>query len=102
MNKDTEKTKAIFRKSRNNNVNVFAVFPTLAGDSNPYHTCLSYALMGQHCACSTDVMQWTRPAKPEEYKDLAEELESIGYILQIAKRFSRKDLEARKEQCNGK
>lgn len=100
MGKDTEKTKVIFRASRNQKTNVFAVFPALAGDSNPYRTCLSYALIGQHSACSTDVMSWTRPAKPSEYKSLLEELEFIGYNVQVAKRFSSKDLEARKAQCH--
>jgi hypothetical protein len=93
-------TKVIFRvDERDNGYEVIAVFPEYAGDMNPYRTCQGYVHMGQHTTISADVMQWTRPAKPEEYKDLLSELVSIGYDdLKICWKFTRKDLEKRKEQ----
>lgn len=93
-------TKVIFRvDERDKGYEVIAVFPAIAGDMNPYRTCQGYAHIGQHTSISVDVMQWTRRAKPEEYKDLLDELVSIGYDdLQIRRKFSRKDLESRKEQ----
>lgn len=96
------KTKVIFRvDTRDKGYEVIAVFPAIAGDYNPYQTCAGYVHMGQHTTLSADVMQWTRPASPEEYKDLLAELVSIGYEdLIIAKRFSKKDLAARKLQTS--
>lgn len=99
MNKDTEKTKVIFRTSKWSG-EVLAVFPSLAGTNKYYDDCLSYVHIGQHGSAGLEyISKRTRPAKPEEYAALQSELESIGYNLQIAKRFTRKDLEARKEQC---
>ncbi len=48
---------------------------------NHLRTC--YAHIGQHSACHPDYAKESRPATPEEYKDLKEELESIGYNLII-------------------
>lgn len=96
MNKDTEKTKVIFRKLQNE---VVAVFPELPGDSNPYRTCLSYQHIGQHGAITLDFAAWTLPATPAEHADLAKELESIGYNLKITKRSSYKNLQARIKAC---
>lgn len=94
------KTKVIFRRlAKNAKIEeVIAVFPALAGDSNPFRTCLSYQRIGQHGAMSLDFMASTGPANFQEYYPLMKELESLGYDLQVAKRFSRKDLQARVDQ----
>lgn len=55
---------------------VTAVFPTLAADqTGALMTC--YAHIGQHSACSFGWYRGTRPAKPDEYADLLQELRSI-------------------------
>lgn len=47
----------------------------------------AYVHVGQHHNVDYDtVIQQTRPATPEEYKDLKAELESIGYILKVINR----------------
>jgi hypothetical protein len=85
-----EKTKVIFRKF---NGEVLALFPELPGDSNPYRTCLSYQHIGQHGAAAIDLK--AAPATLAEYAPLARELESLGYEIKPARRFTRKDLQAR-------
>ena len=42
----------------------------------------------------------TRLAKPEEYEDLKEELEGLGYTLEVVKRLTQKHLEVRKAELN--
>lgn len=93
-------TKVIFRvDTREHQREVIAVFPDQAGDLNPYRTCGGYVHMGQHTTIGADVMNWTRPARPDEYADLLKELESIGYNdIKIMKRFTRADLLKRQEQ----
>lgn len=99
MSTNTEPVKVIFRvDERDGGREVIAVFPELAGDMNPYRTCLCYAHIGQHSSISTDYRTYTRPARHDEYADLLSELQSIGYSLKIVKRASRADLLKRKEQ----
>ena len=93
------KTKVIFRKTLPEwGGETIAIFPALAGDSNPYRTCMSYERVGQHGAITLDFMKFTLLTTPENYTSLKAELESIGYDLQVAKRMTRKDLQARIEQ----
>src|SRR3990167_2236987 len=95
-------TKVIFRKSYPEaGGEGIALFPSLAGDSNPYRTCLCYTAAGQHGAASVDLYRSTFPALPSEYESLKDELEAIGYNLRVCKRFSRKDLRERIKQTNG-
>jgi hypothetical protein len=62
---------------------VDALFPGIAGDTNP-NTCLCYSHIGQHSAANLDYcLATTRLAKATEYSDLKEELESIGYELNL-------------------
>lgn len=76
-------TKVIFRYW---NGDVIALFPELPGDMNP-ETCMSYMHVGQHSAADYGhIIDQTKPAKPEQYAELAQELESIGYKLEIKKR----------------
>lgn len=90
------KTKVIFKILKGD---VIALFPELAGDNNPYTTCLSYMTIGQHGAASTFLSR-LKPANPMQYASLKVELEQIGYDLEIVKKFSRKALQERIAQCN--
>lgn len=91
------KTRVIFRKFKDE---ILALFPALAGDMQPYKTCLSYGAVGQHSAASVELISKTRPAKQEEYQNLKLELERAGYELKIAHRFTQRDLKERIEQTN--
>lgn len=44
---------------------------------------MCYAHLGQHGSAHTDYFMECEPATPEQYKDLAQELENIGYNLTI-------------------
>lgn len=91
-------TKVIFRKwPRKTGGDVIALFPAIAGTYDLW-TCSSYQHIGQHGAATVMLSRCTKPAKPSEYADLKEELERIGYRLKVVKRFTRADLEARREQ----
>ena len=93
MQKDQHKTKVIFRKFSDGDI--IALMPELPGNYNPYMTCESYMHIGQHGGASVDLTNVTIPAKPEEYASLLSELESIGYNVQVAYKFTRKDLQKR-------
>lgn len=61
---------------------VFAYFPYEPFDTEgDFNTC--YAHIVQHSACHPDYAKECKEATPEQYKDLKEELESIGYVLEI-------------------
>lgn len=95
--KPSDKTRVIFRKFEGE---VIALFPELPGDSNFYATCLSYQHLGQHGSASVDLCaEGTTPATPAEYADLKKELESLGYILQVAFRCTRLDCAKRRDAC---
>ena len=90
------KTKVIFKKFPEGDV--IALFPELAGDNNPYKTCLSYCHLGQHGAASVELSSLKSATMSENYK-LYWELVGLGYDLQIVYRFSRKMLQERIAQC---
>lgn len=92
-----QKTKVIFRVAKDASREVVALFPAEAGTNDPW-TCSCYVHMGQHGSASVDYVHASRLAKPQEYRDLAHELERIGYKLDIRTRITRADLEARKAQ----
>ena len=80
-------TPVIFRKEIKFSDEIIAFFPSLPGDHTPF-TCSCYAHIGQHGAAHKDYYtQNTSPATPDEYKDLQDELESIGYDLKIFTRW---------------
>lgn len=60
---------------------VLAVFPKMKHSFNGYRkdniTCYSH--IGQHSACHPDYLKGKMMAKPEEYKDLFNELVEQGY-----------------------
>jgi hypothetical protein len=78
---DTEVTPVIFRVHREPKTHggeVTAVFPCDPADLDGCKmTC--YAHVGQHGSCDYGWYQETRPAFPEEYADLKQELESAPY-----------------------
>jgi hypothetical protein len=84
MKKDTHKTEVIFRKFKSDG-SIIALFPYIINDNQG--NILSYMHIGQHgsadCFCLTDV---TTLAKEEDYRDIYNELNSIGYNLEIKKR----------------
>lgn len=57
---------------------VYAYFPTVK-HNDTFNTCYSH--VGQHSGCDKEYAKQSLPATPEQYKDLKEELESIGYNL---------------------
>ena len=89
------KTKVIFKMMGGQ---VIALFPELAGDNNPYKTCLSYEHVGEHGAASVELSR-LKAATPYQYASLKVELGHLGYDLEIVKKFSRKMLQERIAQC---
>lgn len=84
MEKDKHITKVVFRFDKEHGV--YALFPY-----NPYdyagNLVDSYAHVGQHSGADYDhCIRTTRPATEDEYKDLFQELESIGYNLKVVKK----------------
>ena len=94
-----EKTKVIFRTFYpEKGGEVIAIFPELAGDSNPYRTCMSYMHVGQHGAVSLDYTEFTFPSRADEVEPLKRELESLGYDLKVIKRMRQDHLRLRKQE----
>lgn len=91
-------TKVIFR-SWPKEGDVIALFPALAGDSDP-STCLSYQTIGQHGAASVALMRTTKPATEKQIWKLLNELERIGYRVHPVKKFTRADYLERCKQIN--
>ena len=83
MEEVEEVTEVIFRKEKDNSIT--AVFPKLSYRQG--YKVTYYTHIGQHGECDYSYFtKQTKPATPEEYKDLKEELESIGYNLKVIKR----------------
>lgn len=91
MNDAEEKTMVIFRKwNKREGGGILALFPELPADPQGFH-CESYESVGGHSGANyqglVSVLHApTIPATPEEYAELKEELEGLGYILEIRKR----------------
>jgi hypothetical protein len=86
MKKDNFKTPVIFlmEQTDEENKQVFAYFPKMYHNKELYKTTFtSYAHIGQHSACHLDYAKECTEATESEYKELFNELESIGYNLQI-------------------
>jgi len=86
MKTTEEKTKVIFRIDKAiTNREVTAVFPEHV---RCYSEIACYAHVGHHSICSYDwYLKKTKPATPEQYADLKQELEKIGYVLNVRKRM---------------
>lgn len=83
MKKDTHKTKVKFVYHEENN-DLFAVFTEqdrIGADNMKLFN--SYAHIGQHSDACEEYINESRQATEDEYKDLFNELESIGYNLEV-------------------
>jgi len=83
------KTKVIFRKFKDTNKDIVALFPDEKYDSvgSGRNYCWSYMHYGQHGSADYHyVVQTSTPAKPEEYQELKKELEDRGYDLDVKRR----------------
>lgn len=87
MKQDTYKTKVVFRKFPDGEV--IAMFYELLNYRDK-SVCESYMHVCQHGGCTLYLVNKTQIATPEEYADLKEELESIGYNLDIRKKIQRR------------
>ena len=78
-------TRVVFRKWKNGDI--IALFPDEPWSRSSYMT-TSYMHVGQHGAADyADVIADTSPAQENEYKDLLNELKTIGYTdLRIVQR----------------
>lgn len=88
--KQKEDLKVVFRKwDKEHGNGIIALFPEVPGDLYGIY-CLSYEHIGQHAVASTEIVQVSTSATPEEYKDLLEELANIypDYNLVVKKRIS--------------
>lgn len=87
MKANTEQaTPVVFRVDRRDNRDVYALFPTLPGSNDP-NTCTVYQHIGQHSGGNYHgCIASSRPARPDEYKELAKELRTLGYNLVIMAR----------------
>ena len=88
-------TKVIFRKFENGDV--IALFPQEPATSDGWE-CMSYMHVGQHGSADPFVVRNTKVATPKEYAPLVSELLSLGYRLDIRKRFASTDYKIRKEK----
>ena len=85
MKKNIRKTKVIFRKFKKDG-SIIAIFPEELSILSA-EACWSYMRVGQHSPCIPVVITpVTDLAKEKEYRSLFEELESIGYNLEIKER----------------
>ena len=75
--KDNVKTKVKFLKDSEY---IFAYFPELQHDEN-FNTC--YAHIGQHSACCPSYADECETASQEESIELLNELNHIGYNLEV-------------------
>lgn len=95
MKKANNETLVIFRRFREGG-ELIALFPHLPGTSDPA-TCESYMHVGQHssadaaltCGGGTHHNSPTIPAYTDEadVRELAKELESLGYTLKIRRKM---------------
>ena len=98
MKKDTKKTAVLFLKGEPIGElysEVIAYFPNEnyyskasigykgVTDENWQDMKMSYAHIGQHSSCHIEYANECKQATKEQYNDLAKELESIGYNLNI-------------------
>jgi len=79
---DTHETAVHFRKWDNGDI--IAIFPNEKADMRG--NVMSYEHVGQHGGASPKLIRELKPAKPNEYAELKNELEKqIGYKLKVLK-----------------
>lgn len=74
-----EITKVTFRKEPEGNV--LAVFPEVVFNNMNHVQC--YSQIGQHSACQEQYYNKLPKATPEEYKEIKNELDNLGYNLKV-------------------
>jgi hypothetical protein len=79
MKKDDYKTRVIFLLEKDP-AGILAVFPDKL-EGVVKRECYSH--IGQHGSASDEYWMELKPASKEQYRDLKEELESIGYDLEL-------------------
>jgi excisionase family DNA binding protein len=90
-------TKVVFRKWHGEGGGILALFPEIPADIHGHH-CQSYQHVGQHGGADYSLcIGKTTAATPGEYADLKEELESIGYRLEVVNRITPAMIEARRQ-----
>lgn len=99
MERDDFETLVVFRKYKRKHksaccqetggIEILALFPEIIERADG--ACGCYQHVGQHGIADYNycIHELTLPAKPEEYKDLQEELESLGYKLKIRQKWIR-------------
>lgn len=81
---DTEKTNVVFRKFKDTN-EIIALFPTITYKRN--YKVQSYMHVGQHSEADYyHCVKESKPCTEYEYKELFNELTSIGYNLVVKKK----------------
>ena len=87
MEQDDYKTDVIFYYERDAQYDedVFAFFPNEIADLEGNNMC--YHHIGQHSACCKEYLSECQKASETDYKNLASELESIGYNLTILNKY---------------
>lgn len=92
-------TKVIFRKFKSGIAKgeIIALFPY---DLWNERECASYMHVGQHSGADYNAMMMsTKPAKPEEYQELYNELIKIGYPeLQVVQKRTAKGIKEERER----
>ena len=82
MKKDSQITKIVFLFNERTDES-FAYFPEENYNNLSKTTKVCYSHVGQHSACCIAYAKESRLATKEEYKELKDELESIGYNLEL-------------------
>lgn len=86
MKKDIHETKVVFLINERTD-ELFAYFPEENYNHLSETTKTCYSHVGQHSACCIAYAKESRVATKEEYNDMKEELESIGYVLELVTEF---------------
>ncbi len=77
----------IFRKWKNGDI--IALFPNIFVDTQKTR-CQSYEHVGQHAGANYDgILKYSTLASESEYGPLKKELERIGYVLSVKKRWNK-------------
>lgn len=76
------KTSVLFLIEKDSEDEVFAYFPDDQYNEEPTLK-MSYSHLGQHSACHCDYADECTKASPDQYIYLLNELEGIGYELEI-------------------
>jgi hypothetical protein len=86
VKQNREKTVVVFRKFKNGG-DVLALFPEIPEVNG---CCLSYQHIGQHGSADySHCISITTPANPQEHRALRQELENMGYRLEVRQKYIR-------------